>query len=76
MKIGGIVIGIAGILLFFWHLFKGTSNPDYSIGYASHPVMSVDSVILVVVGAIFYFWGRHRHKRNTLTTRDEDVSHK
>ena len=76
MKIGGIVIGVAGILLFFWHLFRGMSNPDYGIGYASHPVMSVDSVILIVLGAIFYFWGRHRPQRTTLTDRDEDVSNK
>ena len=63
MKTGGIVIMIAGISLFFWHLFRGEWDPAYSIGYASHQVMSVDSLVLVILGAVFYFWGRRRHQR-------------
>ena len=60
MRIGGIVIGVIGILLFFWHLFRGEVDPDYHLGYASHQIMSVDSLILIGAGAVFYFWGRRR----------------
>ena len=62
MKTGGIVIIIAGILLFAWHFFKGEFDPAYRSGYSSHQVMSVDSFILVIVGAVFYFWGRARSR--------------
>ena len=63
MKRGGIVIMIAGITLFIWHFFRGEWDPDHRFGYASHQVMSVDSVILVVIGAVFYFWSRRRFRR-------------
>ncbi len=56
MKTGGIGIIIAGITLFFWHLFRGEWDPAYRFGYASHQVMSVDSFILLIVGVVFYFW--------------------
>lgn len=69
MKIGGIIIGIAGVVLFFWHLYLGGMDADFNFGYASHHVRSVDGVILVVVGVVFYIWGRHRYKRQMLTAR-------
>jgi hypothetical protein len=62
MKTGGIVIMIAGITLFVWHFFMGEWDSAHRFGYASHQVMSVDSFILVIVGAIFYLWGRRRHR--------------
>jgi hypothetical protein len=62
MKTGGIVFMITGIALFVWHLFRGEWDPARRFGYASHQVMSVDSIILVVIGAVFYFWGRRRHR--------------
>lgn len=74
MRIGGIVIGKIGIILFFWHLFRGEVDSDYYFGYASHQVMSVDSLILIGAGAVFYFWGRHRHIRMTAQTPDESDS--
>lgn len=62
MKTGGVIIGIIGAALFVWHLFKVVSNPDYE-GYASHQVMAMNAMILVVVGTGFYFWGRWRSNR-------------
>lgn len=73
MKTGGIVIMIAGITLFVWHFFRGEWDPAYRIGYASHQVMSVDSFILLIVGAVFYFWGRRRHQRRN--AEREPVGH-
>ena len=73
MKTGGIVIIIAGITLFVWHLFRGEWDPAYRFGYASHQVMSVDSFILVIVGTVFYFWGRRRYQRGK--TQSEPDGH-
>ncbi len=64
---------IAGIMLFFWHLFRGEWDPAYKFGYASHQVMSVDSLILLIVGAAFYFWGKRRHQRRN--AERESVGH-
>ncbi|MEP6945391.1 MAG: hypothetical protein ABJA02_05695 [Acidobacteriota bacterium] len=50
-------------------------DPAFDVGYASHQVRSVDSVILIVIGIVFFFWGRHRYKRKTLSTREEHASH-
>lgn len=72
MRMGGIVIGIIGVTLFLWHLFRGETDADYHFGYASHQVMSVDSPILIVAGAVFYFWGRRRHIRRTAQEPDHD----
>ncbi|MFZ1700972.1 MAG: hypothetical protein WBO10_04445 [Pyrinomonadaceae bacterium] len=55
MKTGGIVISVIGIALFAWHLIRVSSNPDY-IGYASHQVMSVNGVIVLVFGVTFILW--------------------
>ncbi len=62
MKTGGIVISAIGIALFAWHLIRVSSNPDY-IGYASHQVMSVNGVLVLVFGVTLYFIGRWRNKR-------------
>ena len=62
MKSGGIVISVIGIALFAWHLIRVSSNPDY-IGYASHQVMSVNGVLVLVFGVTLYFIGRWRKKR-------------
>ena len=59
MKTGGIVISIIGIALFAWHLIRVSSNPHY-IGYASHQVMSVNGVLVLVFGVTLYFIGRWR----------------
>ena len=75
MKIGGIVIGIIGVMLFFWHLFRGEFDPNYHFGYASHQVMSVDSLILIAAGTVFYFWGKRRHIRRA-RERDQDKDEK
>lgn len=73
MKLGGIVIAVGGVLLFFWHLLRGEFDPNTHSGYASHQVMSVDSLILVSVGAVFFFWGEHRHRRRTRTGREANA---
>ena len=65
MRVGGLVIGIAGIVLFLWHLLRAAMASDPRSGYDSHQVMSVDSAILLGLGIIFYFLGRHRHRRRT-----------
>jgi hypothetical protein len=72
MKPGGIVISVIGIALFAWHLIRVSSNPHY-IGYASHQVMSVNGVIVLVFGVTLYLMGRWREKRKGKSTgrRDE-----
>ncbi len=72
MKTGGIVISVIGIALFAWHLIRVSSNPDY-IGYASHQVMSVNGVIVLVFGVTLYFIGRWRKTRKgrPMGRRDE-----
>ena len=70
MKTGGIIIGIIGATLFIWHLVKVVSNPDYE-GYASHQVMALNAVILMIFGTVIYFMGRWRlkHKRRSAAVR-------
>ena len=67
MKTGGILIGVIGLALFAWHLFRVSSNPDY-VGYASHRVMAVNSLIVLVFGVTIYFIGRWREKRKRTST--------
>jgi len=62
MKTGGLVIGVIGMALFAWHLIRVSSNPNY-IGFASHQVMSVNGVLMLVFGAALYFVGRWRETR-------------
>ncbi len=62
MKTGGIVISVIGLALFAWHLIRVSSNPNY-IGYASHQVMSINGLIVLVFGVTLYFMGRWRKKR-------------
>jgi len=71
MKIGGLVISVIGIALFAWHLIRVSSNPDY-IGYASHQVMSINGVIVLVFGVSLYFMGRWRKKRRGSQTGSRD----
>lgn len=71
MKTGGIVISVIGIALFAWHLIRVSSNPDY-IGYASHQVMSVNGVIVLVFGVTLYFMGRWRKNRKGRPTERRD----
>ena len=73
MQLGGVIIGIGGVLLFLWHLFRGASALDPGVGYSSHQVMSADSIILVLLGIIFFFLGRHRKRRKSLTTEGTDT---
>ena len=61
MKTGGIVVGIIGVTLLIWHLVKVMSNPNYE-GYASHQVMSVDAVILIIVGIGLYIFGKRNQR--------------
>ena len=72
MKTGGIMIGIIGATLFIWHLVKVVSNPDYE-GYASHQVMAVNAVVLIIFGTVLYFMGKRRtkHKRRSAAVRDQ-----
>lgn len=73
MKTGGIIIGIIGATLFIWHLVKVVSNPIYE-GYASHQVMSIDAVILIIFGTVLYFMGKRRTKpkRRSAAIRDQN----
>ena len=73
MKTGGIIIMIAGITLVIWHLFRGEWDQTYRFGYASHQVMSVDGFILVLFGAVIYFWGGRRYQRGK--TQSEPDGH-
>lgn len=74
MKTGGIIIGIIGATLFVWHLIKVGFNPDY-VGYASHQVMALNAVILIVFGTVIYFIGgrRLKHKRRGADVQDQNV---
>lgn len=76
MKTGGIFIALIGGALFIWHLAKVAANPDYE-GYASHQVMSINAVVLVLFGAAIYFLGRRRikgkRKSDAAQDRKEDV---
>ena len=63
MKIGGLISSIIGIGLFTWHLIRVRMNPDYE-GYASHKVMAMNAVILIIFGAVLYFIGRWKGKRH------------
>ena len=69
MKTGGIVVGIIGVSLFLWHLVR--SNPNYE-GYASHQVMSIDAVILIIVGTFLYIIGKRRLKRKSPSVEIRD----
>lgn len=73
MKTGGIIIGIIGVALFIWHVIRVMSNPDY-VGYASHQVMSIDAVILIIFGTVLYFMGKRRTKpkRRSAAIRDQN----
>ena len=73
MKTGGLIIGIIGATLFVWHLIKVGVNPDYE-GYASHQVMALNAVILIIFGTVIYFMGRRRlkHKRRSAAVRDQN----
>lgn len=73
MKIGGIVIIIIGATLFIWHLIKVGFNPDY-VGYASHQVMALNAVLLIIFGTVIYFMGRWRvkHKKRSAAVRDQN----
>ncbi len=71
MKTWGIGISVIGIALFLWHLIRVSSNPDY-VGYASHQVMSVDGVIVLVFGVSLYFIGRWRNKRKLTLAKLRD----
>jgi hypothetical protein len=69
MKIGGLILSILGSGLFVWHMVRVRMNPDYE-GYASHQVMAMNAVILVIFGAVLYFVGRWREKRPSDSTRN------
>lgn len=71
MKTGGIVISVIGIALFAWHVIRVSSNPDY-IGYASHQVMSINGVLVLVFGVTLYFIGSWRNKRKGVSKRRRD----
>lgn len=62
MKIGGIVIINIGATLFIWHLIKVGFNPDY-VGYASHQVMALNAVVVIIFGTVIYFMARRRERR-------------
>ena len=68
MKTGGIVISVIGIALFSWHLIRVSSDPDY-IGYASHQVMSVNGVIVMVFGMVLDLMGTWRNERKEKESR-------
>jgi glycopeptide antibiotics resistance protein len=72
MKTGGIFIGIIGATLFVWHLFKVMLNPDYE-GYASHQVMALNAVILIIFGTVLYFMGKRSLKnKRSAAIRDQN----
>ena len=62
MQAWGIVISVIGIGLFLWHLIRVQINPDYE-GYASHQVMAMNGIVVLVFGIAIYFLGRWRKKR-------------
>lgn len=68
MKTGGIVLSVIGAALFAWHLIRVRFNPDY-IGYASHQVMAVNSLVVLAFGVAIYLIGRRREKRKRTSSR-------
>lgn len=73
MKTGGIVISIIGVTLVVWHLIQVGFDPDYE-GYASHQVMALNAVILIIFGTVIYFMGRRRFRdrRRSAAVRDQN----
>lgn len=72
MKTGGLIIGIIGATLFVWHLIKVGVNPDYE-GYASHQVMALNAVILIIFGSALYFMGKRSLKnKRSAAVRDQN----
>lgn len=64
MKMVGILIGIAGALLFTWHAVKVVMGTDIDTGYMSHTTLSLLGGILVLVGTGIYTIGRRSARRH------------
>lgn len=62
MKIGGIIVGIIGALLFVWHLAKVMTGADAGTGITTHHVMSLVGGVLMFAGIWLYIAGRKRRR--------------
>lgn len=62
MKIGGIIVGIIGALLFVWHLVKVMTGADEGTGITTHHVMSLVGGVLMFAGIWLYIAGRKRRR--------------
>lgn len=62
MKIGGIIIGLLGAILFAVHFILAEFYPEQH-GYFSHQVRAADAVIVVVFGGVIYCVGVWRGSR-------------
>lgn len=71
MKIGGIIIGLLGAILFGGHFILSEFYPE-QYGYFSHQVRAVDGVVVLVFGAAIHFigmWRTNRKKRSVRSKR-------
>lgn len=63
VKIGGIIIGILGAILFVAHFVMAEFYPEQH-GYFSHQIRAVDGAIVMAFGAAIYLIGIWRGKRS------------
>lgn len=68
MKIGGIVIGLAGAALFVWHLSRVLAGADQGQGPYTHHVPSLVGGVLMFLGVWLYVVGRRRARGGTSRT--------
>lgn len=64
VKIGGIIIGLLGAILFAAHFVLAEFYPEQN-GYFSHQIRAVDGAIVAAFGMAVYFIGFWRVKRKS-----------